>query len=395
MVAFRNQLLLPWEGPLPSSLVSLDLHSNPLRGPLPASLISLPSLVNITLDNCNLSGTLPAVPLPRSLRSLSLSGNNISGSVPWAAWDVPDSLQQLQLFNNHLTGPLSAALPAAASLQYLELSSNRLTGPLPAALPASLLSLGLDDNALSGHLPFPLLEHLPPNMLSFGVALNRLSGTLPRQLVMPANSTVFTFDVSSNRLSGTLPQQLVLPPSPRGLTLRLSNNGFSGSVPSTWNGTGCILSLDGNQLSGTLPPDSLLPTFPLVNLTLNRLTGEQGCGELDCAVTCWLFPSLSVSRCAPAPLTVGTLPAWKPLTWQGYTTMDVMPQQQGAGFCGQASRTAALSHCGLWDWFGQRLAVLPIQHTRSCVPLPAGASGVRIPPGLEWPAPCGLLQRRP
>lgn len=243
-LARLNRLSLPADGrlQLPSSLISLDLSGNPLNGSIPSSLTNLTSLAYLHLGSCGLRGKLPAAPLPRPLTTLWLEGNNFTGSVPWAAWDLPDSLESLIL------------------------AGNRLTGPLPPTLPASLEDVDLHDNAFSG-------------------SLLQLMGSLPTNLT-------YTLDLNSNHLTGPLPQVLTLPPgkpdaeggalAESGVLIDLSNNSLSGPLPAIPNcgrdGNGrhpASLNFSSNQLSGSLPSDSSLLACNWVDLSLNRLAGGQ------------------------------------------------------------------------------------------------------------------------
>lgn len=216
-------------------MVTLQLSGNPLEGPIPLNFTALPNLSNIFMARCGLTGTLPAVPLPRPLEHFALAGNGLSGTIPWAAWNMPEPLV------------------------YFNLSSNRLTGPLPPALPSAAEEFDLSDNALSGSLPAQLLLQLPPTLYTFDVSSNLLTGTLPQALLLPvqssSHSSELTFDLSYNRLSGPVPTAWGFRPGQTGNATVL---------------------LNGNQLSGTLPRTSSLLSFHLVDLSLNRLTGAGG-----------------------------------------------------------------------------------------------------------------------
>lgn len=279
LYASHNRLMLPPDGhlPLPPLLAALVLSGNPLNGPVPASLHNHTSLRLVDLDGCGLVGTLPAAPLPRSLTHLNLDANNLSGTIPFAAWDLPESL--IELF----------------------LSGNRLTGPLPHTLPASLWNLYLSFNALTGSLPGELLSNLPTNLTKCMLSNNRLTGQLPQAIAVPPGRP----DV--------------------GLYIDLSNNSFWGPLPTAWE----FGPQHGTNTSWFGPVS--------MDLTFNRLTGglgghaygQRACDPLHQLACC------SRPRSAPQR-TAGTLPAWDPTGRHFGFEATVLPQQ-GAGFCGQAS----------------------------------------------------------
>lgn len=136
-----NRLSLPSETagagvlPLPPSLWTLDLSDNPLSIPLPLNLSGWDDIGSLYMERCNLSGTLPDAPLPRSLRALSLAGNSLSGTIPFDSWDLESYMSSLNLSSNRLTGTLPADL--SADLLELDLNSNELSGTLPPTFPLS------------------------------------------------------------------------------------------------------------------------------------------------------------------------------------------------------------------------------------------------------------------
>lgn len=200
--ATRNRLSLPPDGSLPlfaggkASSAVVHLSDNPLNAPVPPNLGNLEGVVWLDMTRCNLSGTLPAAPLPPSLELLNLENNSIGGSIPWQQW-------------------------SASGVKSLLLASNRLTGTLPTSLPDSQL-IDLSHNALSGTLPAELLPHLPS--ITFSVAHNQLTGQIPNASLHLAKPLVWLL-LSDNELTGTLPADSSL------LTLRwvdLANNRLTG-----------------------------------------------------------------------------------------------------------------------------------------------------------------------
>ncbi|XP_062111762.1 probable inactive receptor kinase At1g27190 [Humulus lupulus] len=116
-------------------------------------------LISIQLQNMELSGQLPE-PLKfcRSLQTLEISNNELSGSIP---------------------PQICTWLPYLVTL---DLSNNRFTGSIPPEIVNCkfLNTLILDGNRLSGSIPYELgrLERLK----KFSVANNDLTGTIPSDL---------------------------------------------------------------------------------------------------------------------------------------------------------------------------------------------------------------------
>ncbi|GFR43304.1 hypothetical protein Agub_g4370, partial [Astrephomene gubernaculifera] len=183
--AGSNQLSGPLGGlRAPANLSAVLLPGNRLGGPLPLELLELPGLQYLDLDSNQLSGSLPAAAFsgPGALRTLHLAGNNLTGPLPGLPEGaaLSDSLTLLDLSSNQLSGSLPPYL-AGLALAYLGAAGNRLSGPVAPLLRASwsLLHLDLRGNQLGGSIPEDLrCRHL--EYLDLGS--NQLSGSLPSSL---------------------------------------------------------------------------------------------------------------------------------------------------------------------------------------------------------------------
>ncbi|KAF8065663.1 RCH2 [Scenedesmus sp. PABB004] len=151
-------------------------------------------------DN-ELSGPLPA--LPRVLRWVDLSNNELSGGIAptWLGGEQEPLLVLLNLSRNKLSGPLPASLAALPALSFLDLSSNELDGKLDAFAAAlgpknQLLQLNLSHNKLSGAVPAALaaLAAVRPVMVTM------------RDGVTPVHRIL---DLSHNPLTGAFPAWLI------------------------------------------------------------------------------------------------------------------------------------------------------------------------------------------
>ncbi|KAM0822267.1 hypothetical protein ACQ4PT_071605 [Festuca glaucescens] len=108
-----------FEGPLPSSLGNasllqlLDLSNNSFTGQIPTSFGKLSNLTTLNLELNNLEARddkgwefINALRNCRSLTSLSLSYNQLQGSIPHSIGHLSTSLQQLLLAGNSLSGQI-------------------------------------------------------------------------------------------------------------------------------------------------------------------------------------------------------------------------------------------------------------------------------------------------
>uniref|UniRef100_A0A7N1A3Z2 non-specific serine/threonine protein kinase n=1 Tax=Kalanchoe fedtschenkoi TaxID=63787 RepID=A0A7N1A3Z2_KALFE len=275
-----------FSGPIPStlgdacaSLIELDISGNTLSGTVPASLGSCSRLTYFNVASNNLTGELPihlflkmtslrklsvsfnqftgtlpdSLPELANLESLDLSSNNISGSVPSGLCRnlSSNSLKELYLQNNLLTGKIPEPIGSCSNLVSLDLSLNYLTGTIPASLASlsELRDLIIWFNELEGEIPDEVenmgsLENL---ILDF----NYLAGTIPSGL--SKCSKLNWLSLSNNRLTGEIPAWI------GGMDnlaiLKLSNNSFYGPIPRELGDCKSLIwvDLNSNLFNGTIP----------------------------------------------------------------------------------------------------------------------------------------------
>ncbi len=133
-------------------------------------------VVELHLDNMGLSGNIPNLNLPY-LRTLRLSGNQLSGSIP--DFNNLPSLTSLYLAYNVLSGTIPD-FSSLCSLKILALGGNQLNASIPVftGLP-NLVFLQLSYNYLTGSIPD--FDNLP-NLLFLYLNNNQLSGCFPTSL---------------------------------------------------------------------------------------------------------------------------------------------------------------------------------------------------------------------
>jgi kinase len=144
-----------------TGVVDVDIDYNPFTPwTLPADLTGCASLKNFSANSANVTGALPDFlgTLP-ALQRLSLALNNLSGPVPESLSGA--SLMQLWLNNQH-GGKLSGSISFVANMTTLEqlwLHSNNFIGPLPAFKGFdNLWDLQLRDNHFTGPVPDTLVN---------------------------------------------------------------------------------------------------------------------------------------------------------------------------------------------------------------------------------------------
>ncbi|XP_022740774.1 inactive LRR receptor-like serine/threonine-protein kinase BIR2 [Durio zibethinus] len=119
-------------------------------------------LLSLELREMNLSGQLPqSLEYCKSLQTLDLSANKISGTIPPQICTWLPYLVALDLSNNDLSGPIPPELSKCAYLNNLILSNNRLSGSIPYQLSGlvRLKKFSVANNDLTGAIPSAFENH--------------------------------------------------------------------------------------------------------------------------------------------------------------------------------------------------------------------------------------------
>eukprot|EP00004_Rigifila_ramosa_P015172 TRINITY_DN3517_c0_g1_i1.p1 TRINITY_DN3517_c0_g1~~TRINITY_DN3517_c0_g1_i1.p1 ORF type:complete len:1038 (+),score=192.48 TRINITY_DN3517_c0_g1_i1:3-3116(+) len=221
---------IPREISTSNKLEFLSLDSNPLEGEIPAELCELPALQSLLLSHNNISGTIPDCLGSLPLQRLILSFSKLSGPFPSALGSL-SQLASLELANLGLTGTIPQSL-GKIPLKQLVLAGNRLSGALPSDISAwrlSLTILDLQRNLFSGQLSQflnPFLQLGREIRLNRAFSLlhlllndNMLSGSVP---FLYGLSSLKELNLARNRLDGE-----ISPPRGKG---DLSNADYSGNA---------------------------------------------------------------------------------------------------------------------------------------------------------------------
>ncbi|XP_060670179.1 receptor-like protein EIX1 [Ziziphus jujuba] len=271
-------------------------------------LNKLPSLTELHLSSCSLSGSIPTLTsvnltslvvlnlrfndfhskIPdwlvniSSLITLDLGHNNFFGRIPLGFSDLPN-LQFLYLNNNaNLTASCYQLFRGRwGKIEVLNLGFNKLHGKLPASIGNMrfLTHLNLFANNVKGGIPSSIGNLC--NLVSIDIGRNNLTGTLPEFLEGTESClsrrplpSLQDLVLSNNHLVGRLPEWLSQLESL--VRLDLSYNSLYGPIPYSLELLQNLshLWLGNNELNGTLP-ESLgqLSNLTFLDVSSNRLTG--------------------------------------------------------------------------------------------------------------------------
>ena len=148
-----------------------NLNLQPQEPRLAKELLLLSSLRSIQLAGNNIRAsfeTMLSIRLIRlkTLLDLSLQNNALSGTIPYRLkWFT--GLQRLQLQNNQLRGSIDTGLGALTNMEYLILSNNSFTGVIPSELGllTALRVLDISGNSIAGTIPEEVLALQRENSL--------------------------------------------------------------------------------------------------------------------------------------------------------------------------------------------------------------------------------------
>ncbi|XP_059665775.1 probable LRR receptor-like serine/threonine-protein kinase At3g47570 [Cornus florida] len=313
-----------------SSLEQLNADKNNLSGSVPEALGQLTKLTFISLGENTLSGSIP--PLIFNLSSLKyfnlVYNNRITGKLPTEIGITLPSLESLSLHGNQFTGSIPISISNATNLEEIFIGENNLNGKVPTmerlcnlrrvifsnnhlgsggvgdlsfiyslTNATNLSCLAMEGNNFGGILP-QSIGNLSTKLEVFAVAVNHIYGSIPVAIGNLINLNWLT--MWNNQFTGNIPTEIGKLQKLN--KLNLATNNFSGSIPSSLgnlsvliefsvyenNLQGCVpsslgkcqnlllLDLAKNKLSGTIPLDvfNLLSLSIYLDLSHNHFTGS-------------------------------------------------------------------------------------------------------------------------
>lgn len=176
-------------------------------------------------------------------------GNGIGTECAWHGVTCAadgNSVEQLDLTGNNLSGALPASIQNLTGIKQLFLGNNAITGAMPILSGMQQLQdFGIGSNLLTGSIP-PI--NGLANLSSFIAGNNDLIGSFPE---ISGLTALFQFDISDNHIVGGIPSLANLPTL---ASFNISDNEISGTIPSL-AGLNNLQSfyVSGNQLSGAAP----------------------------------------------------------------------------------------------------------------------------------------------
>ncbi|XP_057825784.2 LRR receptor-like serine/threonine-protein kinase GHR1 isoform X2 [Cryptomeria japonica] len=259
-------------------ITGIDLSSLNIAGEINLGIFSkLKRLQNLSLFNNSLTGNLSAeLGTLGSIQYIDLSDNLFYGSIPGEIGNL-QNLQNLSFAGNKFTGIIPDSVGAMSSLLNLDLSRNSLNGQMPTTLSKlqDLVSLNLSLNKLSGGIPAGVEKFL--NLKNLDLHQNQLSGQIESSLMLLMSAEYI--DLSCNLFSGQLPwkMQIIASLTQSLRYLNLSNNRFTGLLQSDDSiplfDSLKVLDISSNQLTGELPAFHFVYALEVLRLSNNRFSG--------------------------------------------------------------------------------------------------------------------------
>jgi Leucine-rich repeat (LRR) protein len=267
------------------NLESLDLSRNLLTGSLPYQLRDLTRLSSFRLSNNFLKGNvidpldrngfiLPPLYLRDSLLELDLSSNFLTGTLPYKIVTL-SSLESLNLSSNAFTGAIPEGISLLNHLSTLGLAGNSFTGSIPngISLLTNLISLGLSTK-LPNFLSLPTTWEFLSSMTkleSLDLSRNYV-GFFPTQITNLTN--LEDLNLSYNSITGSIPPEIALLTNLKRLDLNV--NSFTGSIPTEIGLMTNVedLYLERNSFTGSIPTEiGLMTNVEYLYLFYNSFTG--------------------------------------------------------------------------------------------------------------------------
>ncbi|XP_019195839.1 PREDICTED: receptor-like protein 12 [Ipomoea nil] len=322
------------------NLQILSLSGNALFGTIPPWIFSIPSLDDLDLSQNQFTGQLLGILSEslnatrlKNLRTLSLSGNALNGTIPSWIFSIPSlrkldlsqnqfigqhpgilteslnasrlkNLETLSLYGNALNGTIPSWIFSIPSLAYLDLSQNQFTGQLPGISSESLISVVLSDNQLYGQIPPSFLRiykldlsfnpfswnndwKIIANLSDFQIQELWLSSCEIRvfpTFIRNLTASLTLIDLSNNQLEGQIPNWFTSMDWSLIQYLDFSQNRLIGGINQLFIPNILYLDLHSNQLQGPLTITICnLSSLQLLNLKYNKFNGliPQCLGEFD------------------------------------------------------------------------------------------------------------------
>lgn len=235
-------------------VTTLSLSGNNLSGTLPDSMSGLTYISWVHLQTNNIYGWLPSSwSTWTGITLFNISENILTGTLP-SSWSTWSEMQRFNASYNSITWSLPSSWSTMSGMLTFNVQLNTIHGVLPTSWSTwkNIQSFAVDTNAIQGNLPTSWLTWTGINV--FQAWGNLLTGTLP--LEWSTWTGITSFSVRNNLLTGTLP------PEYSGWTNMLGFDGqynqFVGVLPASWASWTKLTYFNvqsNNTITGTLPPE--------------------------------------------------------------------------------------------------------------------------------------------
>nr|QAS62447.1 LRR receptor-like serine/threonine-protein kinase RCH1 [Sedum alfredii] len=254
-------------------VTKIEIRFVELNLPFPVGFSSLLNLRSLVLSGCNLTGNVPdSVGEFAALQVFDISSNSIEGSIP-ATIGKLKNLQVLDFSSNQLTGRIPAEIGDCLSLKTLAVFDNFLIGELPVEIGklSNLQVLRAGGNTdISGGIPAEIGECR--NLQVLGLSVTKLSGAIPASIGNLIK--LQTLSIYTAKLSGEIPPEIGN--CSELVELFLYQNSLSGSIPSQLGNLKKLekLLLWQNNLVGIIPEEiGGCTSLRTIDLSLNSISG--------------------------------------------------------------------------------------------------------------------------
>lgn len=147
------------------------------KGGVPGATSSKALLLNYN----NLAGPLPATLGFSKLSYLALANNKLTGPIPPSISQLQDTLHEVLLLNNQLSGCLPHDLGMLTRAAVIDAGMNQLTGPIPSSFSCltKVEQLNLGGNRLYGEIPDALCKLAAGRLANLTLSSNYFTSVGP------------------------------------------------------------------------------------------------------------------------------------------------------------------------------------------------------------------------
>ncbi|KAG5526941.1 hypothetical protein RHGRI_028021 [Rhododendron griersonianum] len=205
------------------------------------------------------------------ITGLKVYALGVGGQIPDELWSL-SYLNDLNLAQNYLTGPVSPSIGNLTRMQYMTLGHNSLSGEVPKELGklTELRTLAFSTNNFSGPLPLELGKLTKLELLYFDSS--GVSGPIPSTFSALQNLLVMW--AQDNELTGSIPD--FIGSWSKLIQLRFQGNSLVGPIPSTFSDLTALMDLRISDLANGGSSLAFLKDMKFLNVLILRNNNISG-----------------------------------------------------------------------------------------------------------------------